>query len=215
MTPIESGDAARVEMARLLGRASQYHFLSLLFRPPSAGLLDEMAALVPSLAPTLRERATNLLAEASPTLEHEYHVFLGGSGMCPDCESDYEVNALGGKGPLLADVAGFYKAFSFEAATALRLQADHISVELDFLGFLALKAAYAVENAKADERDLCERAAAAFIADHIGRFAPTFFERLGSQAGDRFHGSAARFAAELGGIGPRPGAQDAAGLPTP
>lgn len=180
--------------ARDLQRAATYQFLALLFLPPTAEVLEELPVLAGALPDELRADGQALTAHAGPEVEHEYHALLGGSGRCRDCESDYQVNSLGGKGPLIADVAAFYRAFHF-SAEELRLAPDHIAVELDFLGYLAMKTAYARHAGLADEREICEAAATSFLRDHLAHFAPQFLAQLDSTAGDRFHGHAARFAA--------------------
>lgn len=180
--------------ARDVQRAATYQFLALLFLPPTAELRSELDVLADALPDQLRAAGRALIAEAGPEVEHEYHALLGGSGRCRDCESDYQVNALGGKGPLIADVAAFYKAFRF-SADQLRLAPDHIAVELDFLGYLAMKSAYARHAGLADEREICETAATSFLRDHLAHWTPQFLAQLDSAAGDLFHGHAARFAA--------------------
>ena len=177
-----------------LRRAATYQFLARLFLPPTADVLEELPVLAGALPDHLRADGEALAAHAGPEVEHEYHALLGGSGRFRDCESDYEVNALGGKGPLIADVAAFYKAFRF-SADELHLAPDHIAVELDFLGYLAMKCAYARHAGLADEREICESAAQSFIRDHLARFAPALLAGLEAAAGDSFHGRAARFAA--------------------
>jgi TorA maturation chaperone TorD len=179
---------------RDLQRAATYQFLALLFLPPTPELRGELDILVEALPEELRAAGRALIAEAGPEVEHEYHALLGGSGRCRDCESDYQANALGGKGPLIADVAAFYRAFHF-SPEALRLAPDHITVELDFLGYLAMKTAYARHAGLTDERDICESAADSFVREHIGHWTPAFLAQLDAAAGDRFHGRAARFAA--------------------
>ncbi|HEU5056224.1 MAG TPA: molecular chaperone TorD family protein [Kofleriaceae bacterium] len=181
-------------ITRDLQRAATYQFLALLFLPPSAGLRDELHILAGALPEQLRAAARALVAEAGPEIEHEYHALLGGSGRCRHCESDYQGIAIGGKGPIIADVAAFYRAFHF-SPPALRLAPDHIAVELDFLGYLAMKTAYARHTGLAGEREMCEAASASFVRDHLGQFADSFLAQLAAAAGDRFHGHAARFAA--------------------
>lgn len=192
-TPDVSDPPLDEQTLRDLERASTYHFLALLFLPPTIEVLDELRVLAGALPGDLRADGEALAAGAGPEVELEYHALLGGSGRCRDCESDHEINALGGKGPLLADVAAFYRAFRF--AAELRLAPDHIAVELDFLGFLAMKTACARHAGLTDEREICEAAAASFQRDHLARWTPQFLAQLESTAGDGFHGRAARLAA--------------------
>jgi TorA maturation chaperone TorD len=178
---------------RELEQSCTYRFLALLFQPPSPEMARELADLAGVLDESLREDGRALAFELGPDVEHDYHALLGGSGRCRDCESDYQVAALGGKGPLLADVAAFYRAFHF-AADDHCLAPDHVAVELDFLGYLAMKAAYARHASLIDEREICELAAEQFDRDHVARWLPSFLAQVMSAAGDSFYGRAARFA---------------------
>lgn len=178
---------------RELEQSSTYRFLALLFQPPSPQVAHELAALAGVLDERLREDGRALASELGPEVEQDYHALLGGSGRCRDCESDYQLAALGGKGPLLADVAAFYRAFHF-AADAHHLAPDHVAVELDFLAYLAMKAAYAHHASLIDEREICEAAAEQFGRDHLARWLPMFLGQVMSVAGESFYGRAARFA---------------------
>jgi TorA maturation chaperone TorD len=190
-------------MTETLIRAALYRIASLLVEPPRDGLREEISAVALTLPEPL---ASALHAIGAPDAT-EYHRLLGPSGACRDCESDWDTVALAGKGPLLADVAGFYRAFHFESQGT----PDHISNELSFLGYLALKEAYAQHRGDSDQAQLCRDAAASFVRDHLG-WAPAFFTRLSELAGDGRWGAAACFAAEAlrdamcrtPGNGPRP-----------
>jgi TorA maturation chaperone TorD len=181
-----------VVSARDLEKAAAYQFVALLFLPPTGDVRGELGALAGVLEERLRADGEALAAALGPATEHEYHALLGASGRCRDCESDYELNALGGKGPLIADVAGFYRAFHFPA-DRLHLASDHVAVELEFLAFLALKAAYAHHAGLGEERAICLEAAAHFAGDHLGRWLPDLLARLEAAAGDSFYGRAAHF----------------------
>jgi TorA maturation chaperone TorD len=188
LTPLAEAD---------LRRAAACHFAALLFLPPDEAIRDELRLTLPGLPDPLRDEATQLLDDLPAAWEAEYHALLGASGACPDCESSYDDNPLGGKGPLLLDIAGFYQAFRFPGPESLQLPPDHLAVELDFLGYLGLKAAFAEGSARGDERAVCLEAAAAFGRDHLGRFLHRFCERLAAAAGPGFHGRAAQLGERL------------------
>lgn len=188
LTPLAEAD---------LRRAAACHFAALLFLPPDEALREELRLTLPGLPEPLRDEATRLLDDLPAAWEAEYHALLGASGACPDCESSYDDNPLGGKGPLLADIAGFYQAFRFPGPESLRLPPDHLAVELDFLGYLGLKAAFAERTVEPQGRELCHDAAAAFYRDHLGRFLHRFCERLAAAAGPGFYGRAARLGERL------------------
>ncbi|MFO0709985.1 MAG: molecular chaperone TorD family protein [Sandaracinus sp.] len=167
-----------------LERAATYRFLALLFGPPSDELRDELTSLAEVVAPSLREDATAVAAATSKELQGLYHQLLGASGRVPDGESAYDDNSAAGRGPLVADVAGFYRAFAFPAEPPNT--PDHIGHELDFLAWLAMKSAYARHEGLDEQREIVEAARASFLRDHLGRWAITFLERL-ALAGEGTH----------------------------
>jgi TorA maturation chaperone TorD len=170
------------DVRALLEQSAMYRVLSLVFQPPRPETGKELYALAVVVPGALGEDLAKLAGHA--VNEATYHALLGSSGICPDCESDYEVNALGGKGPLLADVSGFYQAFRFDPTWELRLPPDHIAAELGFLGYLALKEASASARGLEYQAGTCRDAAATFVRDHLGRWASAFCERL-QAAGER------------------------------
>jgi len=174
-----------------LARAARYRALALLFAPPDARAAGELAALASDLGDA---ELAALAADLGPDAEGEYHRALGFTGAVRDGESDYEVNPLGGKGPLLADVAGFYLAFRYEDATLVGLAPDHLSMELGFLGWLALRAAFARHEGDAEGEAVCVAAAEDFARDHVGRWAATMLARLRAAATGGFYDAAAAYA---------------------
>jgi TorA maturation chaperone TorD len=190
---------ARVERTATaeLARAALLRFSALLFHPPDRAARRALGELCESLPEAFRKDAAALAARlGTEDAETEYHRLLGGSGAVPDCESDYAVAGLGGKGPLVADVAGFYAAFGYPGPASVPLQPDHVSAELDFLAFLGLKTSYARNAGMTRERATCERAAGAFLEDHLGPFLEAFLARLAAAGEDGVFADAARFCAE-------------------
>jgi DMSO reductase family type II enzyme chaperone len=94
----------------------------------------------------------------------------------------YELDYL--KGPLfmkteeLADIAGFYRAFGLEVSDNNRVRVDHISAELEFMYFLALKEAHALKDGKAEEREICREAQRKFLTDHLCRWTEAFHNQV-------------------------------------
>jgi TorA maturation chaperone TorD len=95
---------------------------------------------------------------------------------CPPYETQYGAPHVFAQSEELADVGAFYRACGLASPAKERL--DHVSVELEFMSFLALKEAYARfqgEEARVGEtREL----QAKFLADHLGRWAPAFLARF-------------------------------------
>jgi DMSO reductase family type II enzyme chaperone len=103
----------------------------------------------------------------------------------------YELGYL--KGPLfmhtgqLADIAGFYKAFGLEVGESTKDRVDHISIEIEFMYFLALKEAHILKNGKTGELDICKDAQRKFIADHLGRWTGVFHGQVKKRCEQGFY----------------------------
>lgn len=185
------------DIAPLLLRAARYRALSLLFLPPTDATGLELQALAADLMAHdrgLAEPLEALAADADATLGNLYHLAMGPTGAVRDCESDYEVNPLGGKGPLLADIAGFYQAFLYEDVSVHGLGLDHLSAQLGFVGWLALRQAFARHTLETEGEALCEGAARSFVGAHLGRWIATCLARLRERCPETWYDAAAQLA---------------------
>ena len=70
-------------------------------------------------------------------------------------------------------------------------------MEVDFLGYLAVKAAFARASRLVDEAETCDRAAETFRNYHLMRWLPGFCERLSEVAPDGYYPGAIEFAATV------------------
>lgn len=196
------------DVAVSLHRAAKYRALSLLFLPPTDEIGAELRALAGDLAasdPALAEPLQALAEDLNASLGNLYHAALGPTGSVRDCESDYEVNPLGGKGPLIADIAGFYRAFQYEDRTVIGLGPDHVSQELGFMAWLSLRTAFALHTEAAEGAAVCDQAARTFVSAHLGRWAATFVSRVRERCPETWYDAAAQLA-ELTLQGLEPGA---------
>src|SRR5207245_10349649 len=82
----------------------------------------------------------------------------------------------------MGDIAGYYKAFGLELAEVVHERLDHISVELEFLHFLAYKESYALCHDGEEKLQVVVDAAEKFVRDHIGRWAPLFADMASKKA---------------------------------
>jgi hypothetical protein len=82
----------------------------------------------------------------------------------------------------MGDIAGYYKAFGLELAEVVHERLDHISVELEFLHFLAYKESYALCHDGEDKLQIVVDAEKKFVRDHIGRWAPLFADMASKKA---------------------------------
>jgi TorA maturation chaperone TorD len=105
-----------------------------------------------------------------------------GPGGIPACESSYDENALAGRGPLIADIAGFYEAFAYHPTNAPSEVPDHISVELGFLSYLAMKIAFATYEGKDEEAQVARDAYERFLNDHLHYWAEPFQQTVARAA---------------------------------
>ncbi|GAB4373498.1 MAG: hypothetical protein Kow0062_10650 [Acidobacteriota bacterium] len=82
------------------------------------------------------------------------------------------------KGAILADLAGFYRAFGFEPEPGSGEKPDHARVELQFAALVLLFIARASERDDQDRETLACDALRKFLADHLSCWAGDFARRL-------------------------------------
>jgi nitrate reductase assembly molybdenum cofactor insertion protein NarJ len=157
-------------------------FASIALQPPSVDSRATLQALIPSLPEPLQPAAARIAACPLEDWEPEYFSVLGPAG-CPACESSYERAAQASRGPMLADIAGCYRAFAY--APDAREVPDHASVEAGFLAYLALKIAFA-EHEQADEAaQIARDAYAAFLTDHANVWFGEFGDAMAATGSDQ------------------------------
>ena len=108
----------------------------------------------------------------------------------------YETEWSGAAGELLqfhqlSDISAFYNAFCLELGSRCDERADHISIELEFMHFLAVKEAWAEEQRLHDLAGLCRDTARKFLSEHLARWAPGFCNRVGLASRGGFYARAA------------------------
>ena len=174
---------------RWLEVAGEWRLLSLLFQNPTRETRRELSRLAHEgsrkLGPLAREWAETPCKEA----EEEFQLIFGPGGV-PAVESSYDPNALAGRGPLMADIAGFHEAFAYKPSRPPAEVPDHIAVELDFLSYLAFKNAFARSRNKTADAGITAKAYASFLEDHLRTWLHPFRQRL-DQAGSPFYARAA------------------------
>jgi TorA maturation chaperone TorD len=155
----------------------------------ACGLAPADSATLAKVLSLLVDRAADQAADRAPDRAREYTRLFEAGGCCPPNETAY---IRRDKGVLLADLCGFYRAFGFTPATASGEKADHIVTELQFVALLLVLAAQATAElaaeptagpeagraAAAEHREVTLAALAAFGADHLGEWLPSFVARL-------------------------------------
>ena len=188
-------------------RAAIYSVLALGFQLPTEESLSRMltpesrASLARALTLLYPEQKTDLLSgiealtQAGPSdlaaLTSRYHFLFGHTarGEITPYETEYGNEALFQQPQELGDLMGFYRAFGLDLRAGTHERPDHVSCELEFLMFLFLKEAYALEHNDRDMRQETGKAQMLFLRDHLGRFLPAFVGQL--QRADRsgFYGN--------------------------
>jgi DMSO reductase family type II enzyme chaperone len=181
-----------------LRRAATYRALAAAFAYPTHERLAALAGLVIAVAgdapASMRDGLLRLAEAARPeeaaALAAQHVALFDGAVRCPPYEGAYGPAQLGGKAAQLADIAAFYEAFGLELTGDQRELPDHIAAELEFMGVLAIKEAWAIAGDDDEGVAVTRHAAAAFLEDHLGRWGAGLAARIGG-AGSTFHETAA------------------------
>jgi len=126
--------------------------------------------------------------------QEEYSRLLGGTGVCPDGEISYRTRMPGGT--ILADIAGFYRAFGFPYPEGGDEKPDHIATELEFVAFLLAKEARALVSQETEAVDVVQKARRAFLTDHLATWIGGLAAALRRHAPDDLRTAAAQAAAQ-------------------
>jgi DMSO reductase family type II enzyme chaperone len=187
-----------------IARATLYSALALGFRPPeeetiarlcskdgATALASAAALLDPNRESGLAAVSLVLTAHCSLLTVTESHRRLFGHtarGGVPPYETEYGAEALFQQPQEMGDLMGFYRAFGLTLNVLERERPDHVSCECEFLCFLALKEAYALEHEDSAMLDETRKAERLFLRDHLGRFLPAFAKKLIREDGNGLYG---------------------------
>ena len=142
---------------------------------------DEIADLVgraglpPAIAHAVRSAVVACGVSTIETRARECARLFDGAAVCPPNESTW---VRRDKGHLLADIAGFYRAFGFAVAAGSGEKADHVVTEVQFIAVLVVFLARAVERAERERAQITLEALEAFVEDHLGAWIGPFCARL-------------------------------------
>ena len=84
----------------------------------------------------------------------------------------------------LADIAGFYKAWGLDISSGTE-RIDHISTELEFMGFLCMRQAVSTD-AELEMLQSINDSQKEFMQDHLGRWSLLFAEALSKKTDSEF-----------------------------
>jgi len=206
--PITNPPAKEIDLA--LARATLYSALGLAFRPPTETTLARLVA--PESGATLTKAAGVLDPQGEAGLANGVAALARGGqvdidaiasahrtlfghtvrGAVPPYETEYGSEALFQQPQEMGDLMGFYRAFGLTINGAAHERLDHISCEYEFLAFLALKEAYALERDDNETLVEIDKAQRLFLKDHLGRFLPAFARKLTAADPSGFYSIAAQ-----------------------
>ncbi len=101
---------------------------------------------------------------------------------CPPYETLFGNDHVFAQAHVMGDIAGFYKAFGVELSRDIHERMDHLSVELEFMHFVAYKESYARCHDGAEKTQIVVDAQKKFVKEHIGRWVPLFGKMLARKA---------------------------------
>jgi TorA maturation chaperone TorD len=116
---------------------------------------------------------------------------------CPPYETLFGNDHVFGQAHVMGDIAGFYKAFGVELSRDIHERMDHLSVELEFMHFLAYKESYARCHDGMDKTQIVVDAQKKFVKEHIGRWVPLFAKMLMKKADSGLYRFVADFTDQL------------------
>jgi TorA maturation chaperone TorD len=185
------GLPTRADKIALLAQADWLLLIAPLFTLPSVGLRDKVAIEAAELQELLEKsgipnaeqlRVTFKAIQQQiqtihlDTCSEEYNRLFECAAPCPINETGW---VRRDKGTILADIAGFYRAFGLELAEAASEKVDYLVGELEFVAMLLVMLAKATEQDNAAEvTPITHNALSSFSSDHLGEWLPSFCERL-------------------------------------
>ena len=159
------------ESRRAMADALDWRLIALLLERPRFGWIEEAEALA---AETPDKQLRGAVRAARGATEGTYLSLFAEGGFVSPRETTWRHRE--DPGQILADIAGFYEAFSFRPRAEDPL--DHVAVEAGFIGYLCLKEARAIAHGDAESADTTASARRHFIADHLGHFAEEWASRV-------------------------------------
>ncbi|MBI4519058.1 MAG: molecular chaperone TorD family protein [Deltaproteobacteria bacterium] len=177
--------------AALLGRAGLAGFVGELFsypetRPDFAAAHRAAVQLGRKWSAAVSQLEAQWQRVDRNTLQSEWLRLFSLTPLCSPYETAQSEDALG-KATVLADVAGFYRAFGLQPDQEM---ADHIASEMGFAAHLLTKLAYAQSRGMTEQAEVTGDAYLGFFGEHLGPFAGRFFTRAQAAAGPFYRGAA-------------------------
>jgi len=138
-------------------------------KPPALEDLDRAVVCLDLLgwdAAAEQARHARDACAADPEEARVQHSRVFHRSLPPPYETTYTAN---GSVNVLADIAGFYRAFGMEVDGE---KADHIGAETEFIAYLAMKEAHALATNRDEHATVSREARATFLVEHAGSWLP-------------------------------------------
>ena len=119
---------------------------------------------------------------------------------CPPYETLFGNDHVFGQSYTMGDIAGFYNAFGLQLSQDIHERLDHLSVELEFIHYLAYKESYALLHDGKEKLQTVVDAEKKFVKEHLGRWVPLFAGMLKKKANYGFYKILADFTADWVGF---------------
>ncbi len=184
-----SADGVRLlaQADALLLMADSLHHAPTANDPGSAAGEEDLRRLAAACGLDLESDAARALigladarAQTPPEIwEGERSRLFEGAALCPPNETAY---IRRDKGAILADLAGFHRAFGFDHEDRVGEKQDHIVSELQFAAVLLVMLARASDGDREEQAEITHGALRSFAEDHLGAWIDIFCERLVSTA---------------------------------
>ena len=185
-----------------LARADAYRLLSAAFIYPGKEEMESLRELAADVEDSINllpfdikeeyQAFSESIAKADvEALKPEYTELFLTRMFCPPTETIYGKHSFNTPN-ILGDISGYYKAFGFTLSDKAHVPHDNIAVELEFMSFLELKIAYALEQENVENLDICLTAKKRFLAEHIGRWIWLFGTNLTDRSKEEYFKSLGR-----------------------
>jgi TorA maturation chaperone TorD len=153
-------------------RAEGYRLLGLCFTyPDPEDLAAELEAAAEAPEPV--RRFAELAPAVDDSLADEFTRLFATSVAVPPCETSY---MRADKGARLGQLSMLYDSFGTRSGGRELENPDHIGAELEFAALVCLKQALAAGDP--ERRAVAADVHRVFATEHLGRWIPTFAERL-------------------------------------
>ena len=177
----------------LLSRSVLYGLFARCFHPLENGGWKTIVNLSKEVPKEWKSRVQGLLEKGPPSTD-DYMRSFGTAGGCHDCETAFLTKLPAGGN--LADMAGFYQAFSFPLDSKKSNPPDHVATQLEFLSFMFAKEAKALFQEDKEARKTCLSARGKFVRDHMSTWMPIFADGVAERTQNDFYTRAAALLVE-------------------